>query len=192
MINLAHKTPYLFQGDSSNPKQAWRMCFSSTCAMLAESINPGCLIHHPKRGKRQLDDFYRETLEANRFGDTTEYTAQLRTLAVFCPQWKFQFRQNLTWADVIESLERKVPVPMGILHHGPVSAPRGGGHWILGIGINDTHLVAHDPAGDLNVVDGGYLSSAPTAGREIKYTRANLGKRWMVKGNDGWGILATR
>lgn len=196
MINLAAKTPYLYQGDSSNPAQAWRMCFSSSCAMLAEAINPGCLSAHPKRNGRQLDDFYRETLESLRVGDTTEYTAQLATLAHFCPRWEFHFRQDCNWQTVRLQLQAGVPVPLGILHHGPITNPTGGGHWICAIGWegNDSgKVICHDPAGELDITSGHYLDSSPHAGSAIRYSSNGLGARWMVGGGaTGWAILASK
>lgn len=196
MINLASKTPYCFQGDSSNPSQAWRMCFSSSCAMLAEALNPGCLRNHPKRNGRQLDDFYRETLESLRVGDTTEYTAQLATLRHFVKGFDFEFRQNCDWATVQGFLQAGTPVPIGILHHGPLSAPSGGGHWICVVGWDggdSGKVIVHDPAGELNVSGGGYASSASTAGNAVRYSANGLGARWMVGGGKtGWAVLATK
>lgn len=196
MINLAAKVPYCFQGDSSNPRQAWRMCFSSSCAMLAEALMPGCLRGHVKRNGRQLDDFYRETLESLRVGDTTEYTAQLATLAHFCPAWRFHFIQDGNWETVQAQLQAGVPVPIGILHHGPVNAPTGGGHWICAIGwegVDAGRVIVHDPAGELDVVNGGYLRSGPTDGKAQRYSANGLGARWMVgRPGTGWAILASK
>ena len=44
------------------------------------------------------------------------------------------------------------PAPVGFLHHGPVSAPSGGGHYVLAIGYSETHLICHDPYGELDNV----------------------------------------
>lgn len=196
MINLESKTPYCFQGDSSNGGQAWRMCFSSSCAMLAEAISPGCLRNHPKRKGRQLDDFYRETLESLRVGDTTDANAQLATLAHFVPGYRFHFIQDGNWQTVRLQLQAGIPVPIGILHHGPVSAPTGGGHWVCAIGWEGGEagkVIVHDPAGELNVPGGGYMNSSPTAGKAIRYSANGLGARWMADGpGTGWAILASK
>lgn len=196
MIDLSAKVPYCYQGDSSNARQAWRMCFSSSCAMLAEAINPGCLRNHPKRAGRQLDDFYRETLESLRVGDTTEYTAQLATLRHFCPQWHFDFRTDCNWQTVRLQLQAGIPVPIGILHHGPVSAPSGGGHWICAVGWEGGDagkVIVHDPAGELDIMGGRYLASSPTRGQGQRYSANGLGARWMVGGGaTGWAVLASK
>lgn len=202
MIDLSKKTPYCYQGDSSNASQSWRMCFSSSCAMLVESIRPGTLYHHPKRKGRQLDDFYRETLESMRVGDTTEYTAQLATLKHFCPLDSFSFTTNATPALLAERLSAGVTVPMGILHHGSLDAPSGGGHWICCVGMEGDgakgRFICHDPAGELDVRGGGYLSSAPTAGKAVRYSIEGLRRRWELGANgrytpgNGWAILAKK
>lgn len=196
MIDLGKKVPYLYQGDSSNPRQAWRMCFSSSCSMLAEAISPGCLSAHPACRGRQLDDFYRETLEGLRVGDTTEPAAQLATLRHFCPSHKFEYRQDCTWTTVRLRLQAGIPVPIGILHHGMVDSPSGGGHWICVVGWEGDdagRVIVHDPAGELSVANGGYLDSSPSAGRSQRYSANGLGARWMVGGGaTGWAILASK
>lgn len=58
------------QGDSATA-QGPRMCFSSTCAMAAAFLRPGCLAR-----EGQPDDRYLVLVQ--RFGDSTETHAQLR------------------------------------------------------------------------------------------------------------------
>ena len=54
---------------------------------------------------------------------------------------------------------------LGFLHHGSVSAPTGGGHYILAIGLH-RHSSNRPPYGELDVVNGGYRrKAAPTAKR---------------------------
>ena len=86
-----------------------------------------------------------------------------------------------------------IPVPVGVLHRGPVSAPGGGGHWIVLVGFDDVQgcWYVHDPAGEMDLVGGGYVSSGPVDGRFQKYSYKNLNPRWMVAGEgDGWMIEA--
>lgn len=173
--------PYFAQGDSDIAGQGPRMCFSSSCAMLVAYLKPGAL-----SGPGQADDIYlRRVLQ---YGDTTNPAAQLRALQSYGVA--AQFRSNLDWDHVESQLERGKPCPIGILHHGHVSAPSGGGHWILVIGCNAdrSRYLVHDPAGELDLVGGGYGSGR--SGRAVWYSAANLGRRWMVEGPDtGWGIV---
>jgi hypothetical protein len=81
-------------------------------------------------------------------------------------------------------------VPIGILHHGPVTAPTGGGHWLIIIGRSEdnTKYVVNDPFGDGDLVNGGYPSSN---GKGLLYSKKNLGPRFMVEGpNTGYVIEA--
>ena len=175
--------PYFYQGDSDVAGQAWRMCFSSSCAMLLEALKPGSV-----QGPNGDDLYLQRVLQ---YGDTTNPTAQLAALRHCGVQANYS--QGLDWGDVDRQLEAGIPVPIGILHHGPASAPTGGGHWILVVGRDAERktVLVHDPAGELDLVAGGY--PAYGNGRYVTYTRANLGPRWMVEGpGTGWGILARR
>jgi hypothetical protein len=70
--------------------------------------------------------------------------------------------------------------------HGPAHAPRGGGHWMLVVGLTDTHVVCHDPYGEMDNANGGYPKPG-WGGKNISYTWKNWSKRWMVDGNgSGW------
>lgn len=194
MIDLSGRIPYAYQFDSTSTRQGKRMCRSSTMAMLLESCKPGILRNHPDRRGRQFDDFYREVLESLRVGDTTETAAQLATLKHFLPSWRFEFRQNCTWEDVIASLQQGLGVGLGILHHGPVLAPTGDGHWLLAcgwVGGMPGQVICHDPAGELDVQGGGYMRSGPTDGKAVRYSSNGLGRRWSVEGpGHGWAMFA--
>lgn len=174
---------YFPQRDSATV-HAHRMCFSSSCAMMVDYLNPRAL-----QTAEQEDDYYMKNY-VFRHGDTTSPQAQiaaLRDLGITA-----QFRQNLTQQDVINQIDKNIPVPIGILHHGPITAPRGGGHWICVIGYdkNTGHWITHDPYGELDTLRGGYYGS--TNGASQRYSFKNLNPRWMVEGNGtGWGVIAT-
>jgi hypothetical protein len=172
------RVPYFSQRDSSTD-QGPRMCFSSSCAMLVEALKPGTL-----PGPNGDDTYLGRVF---RYGDTTDAASQLKALAFYGV--KANFVQNADWSKIEGQIGRGIPVPIGILHHGRVSAPTGGGHWLIVVGHTPTHVVVHDPFGDLDLVNGGYLSSN---GKALRYSRKNLGPRWMVEGpGTGWAILAT-
>ena len=67
--------PRYSQRDSAQLSQRDRTCFSSSCAMLLEALKPGTL----KGGNG--DDQVLAVVQ--RFGDTTDASAQLRALAHF-------------------------------------------------------------------------------------------------------------
>ena len=172
------QVPYFSQRDSGT-EHALRMCFSSSCAMLLEALRPGTL-----QGPNG-DDIYLGRVF--RYGDTTNAEAQLKALGDFGV--RAQLVQNANWGSLERQIARGIPVPIGILHKGPVSAPSGGGHWITAIGHTPDAIIVHDPFGKLDLVSGAYLNNW---GPRLSYSRKHLGPRWMVEGpSTGWAIAAT-
>jgi hypothetical protein len=177
------KVPYYSQRD--NYRDASRTCFSSSCAMLLEYMKPGTL-----RGSKG-DDKYVERVFS--YGDTTLSNIQLKALESF--GLKARFTTTCNFAKLDEQLVKGIPVPIGILHKGPSSAPSGGGHWIIVIGkiVNakapgGCYYVVNDPWGDLDNASGTYTS---TNGNSLNYSKNMLKARWTVEGDgSGYAILA--
>lgn len=173
--DLVLKVPYFSQRD--NKRDPSRTCFSSSCAMLLKYLKPKSI---------QTDDDYVATVF--RKGDTTSASAQLAALGEY--DVKAEFKQDGGWSDIDAQLTLGIPVPIGILHKGSVNNPTGGGHWIIVIGRNkdNTAYIVHDPYGDLDLVNGGYISSN---GDAKLYSKKNLGPRWLVESaRSGWFIKA--
>jgi hypothetical protein len=173
--------PYLCQNDSATA-QGPRMCFSSSCAMAAAFLRPGCLA-----GTGQLDDQYLQRVQ--RHGDTTDAQAQVQTLRNLGIE--AELRTDGRIEQLIAQLKLGIPVPVGWLHKGPVTAPSGGGHWSLVIGWEPAQrqLLIHDPNGEADLVGGGYVSTAIGSGKSQRYSERNWGRRWMVEGpGSGWWL----
>ena len=171
------QVPYYSQRDSGT-EHALRMCFSSSCAMLLETLKPGTL-----QGPNGDDTYLGRVL---RYGDTTEASAQIKALGHYGVSARMD--ESCGWDDITRQIDRGVPVPLGILHKGPVTRPTGGGHWIIAIGYNDDAIIVNDPFGELQLTHGGYMN---TNGARLSYSRRNLGPRWMVEGpGTGWAIIA--
>ena len=174
------QVPWYSQMDSADRAQAARMCFSSSCAMLLQYLKPGTL------AGPNGDDQYLKRVQ--QYGDTTDPTAQIRALSSFGIRAKFS--KVAGFADLEQQINRGVPVPVGFLHRGPVSAPSGGGHWLIVVGYTKDHLVVHDPFGEADLVSGATLGGVA---RFARYSRRNFGPRWMVEGaNTGWAVIAER
>lgn len=165
--------PYFGQLDSKTG-QGQRMCQSSAIAMRIEQIDPSIIGD---------DDSYLAIV--NRHGDTVSQSAHQNALTSL--GMRAEFRMNGTEALLCELLDQGIAVPIGILHKGPISKPSGGGHWITLIGYDETHFWCHDPFGEMDVVNGGYVNTNTNSGRAVRYSRKNLMKRWLIASNsDGW------
>lgn len=162
------KVPYCDQLAMADG-QGWRECFSASSAMLAMYW-----------GKEPNENVYDQL--RSRYGDSTEADAQLGALRSLGLDAHFQ--TNGTVAMLKEEIEAGRPVAVGWLCNGPVSAPSGGGHWIVIIGYDTTGFFVNDPYGNCDLVNGGYLSHHDGAG--LHYSFANWVPRWRVDGTGGW------
>jgi hypothetical protein len=174
--------PYYSQRD--NYRDASRTCFSSSCAMLCKFLKPNSI--------KGDDDYIRYVFS---IGDTTDASVQVQTLKHF--GISSRFATNLTFSTLDSLLSQGIPIPIGILHKGPSSAPSGGGHWIIVIGKETdakapggAWYICMDPWGEIDNASGTYPS---TNGNRVKYSRNLLKARWTVEGDGtGWGIVANK
>ena len=166
--------PYFYQHDSAT-SHGGRMCFTSSMAMALDYIDPDKIDGD--------DDWYLSIVLY--YGDTVSSDAQVK--AARSLGYDADFHTDGTQARLEELLDKGQPVPIGILHHGSVDAPTGGGHWVCLIGHDEKYFHVHDPAGELNLIGGGYPKSGPTDGKNQRYTKKNLMKRWLIANDhDGW------
>lgn len=171
--------PHFCQRDSATP-QGSRICFSSICATVAAFLRPGCL-----KGQGQPDD--RDLAIVQCHGDTTDANAQLRELRSLGIQAEFQTDGRIE--QLVAQLQLGIPIPVGWLHHGHVSAPAGGGHWSLLVGwdLASQTVLMNDPSGEADLVGGGYVTTAIASGKGPRYSARNWGRRWMAEGpGRGW------
>lgn len=152
------------------------MCFSSTCAMAIKHLRPDAL-----KGSNADDNYLKAVLK---YGDTTQYTAQIKA----CQQYGVlaTFYQKGTHRAILNELKAGYPVATGILHRGHVSKPTGGGHWMLLIGDDGKNGIFHDPYGEMDNVNGGYVTVG-SGGKDVRYSWKNWLPRWEVEGQGtGW------
>ena len=169
--------PYFWQRDSKTG-HGERMCFSSAMAMAMDYIDSDAI--------EGDDDWYLN--EVFKFGDSISSGAQIA--AAESLGFTVDFRTDASEQDLLDQLDKGFPVPIGILHHGSIDNPTGGGHWITLIGYDETHFHVHDPFGELALVSGGYPKAGPVDGRDQRYTRKNLMKRWLIANDhDGWACF---
>jgi hypothetical protein len=176
MSDIILNVPQYYLQTDSRTAHADRMCFSSSMAMGVKYLHPQSLL-----GTNADDDYLRTVLK---YGDTTNATAQIRAAADY--NVRATFHRNGSLQSLRDRLLAGLPVPVGFLHHGPASAPRGGGHWVLLIGLTETHGVFHDPYGELDNVNGGYPKRG-IGGKAVRYSLRNWLPRWEVEGpGTGW------
>jgi hypothetical protein len=174
-VGAVLNVPYFSQRD--NYRDAARTCFSSSCAMLCKFLKPNSI--------KGDDDYVREVFKR---GDSTDAAVQVQTLKHFGVTSRFVTNGTFSFLD--SQLSQGVPVPVGILHHGPASAPSGGGHWIIVIGKDGSDYICQDPWGEIDNASGTYPS---TNGNRVKYSKNLLKARWTVEGDgSGWCIVATK
>jgi hypothetical protein len=182
-VGAVLNVPYYSQRDNvtSGNDTASRTCFSSSCAMAAKFLNPKSITGD--------DDYIKKR---QKYGDTTDASAQIACLKSLGLNAKFSTNGSFSTLDTL--LSQGFPVPIGILHHGPASAPSGGGHWLVVIGKevdakapDGCWYVVNDPFGELNNATGVYSS---TNGAKLKYSKKMLSQRWTVEGpGSGWCVI---
>lgn len=175
--DLMHLLSVPFESQLDNQSgQGYRECFSSSAAMLARFW-----------GKVTSDDAYNRIRA--RYGDTTSAQAQLAALRSL--GLRSHFWTNGCRVDLERELLAGRPVAVGWLHRGPVSAPRGGGHWSVAVGFNSSHVAMNDPNGEALLASGGYTSNTNGAG--VRYSWRNWLPRWEVEGpRTGWMLTCSR
>ena len=177
-VGTVLNVPYFSQRD--NYRDASRTCFSSSCAMLCEFLKPGTL-----PGAKGDDKYVQYVFS---IGDSTDAAVQIQTLKHFGVAARFV--TNATFNLLDSQLSQGIPVPIGILHHGPKSAPSGGGHWLTVIGKDGGNYICNDPWGEIDNATGTYPS---TNGKHVKYSGNLLKARWTVEGDgSGWAIIAKK
>ena len=165
------KVPYEYQLDNKSGT-GYRECFSSSCAMIAKYY-----------GKVKSDNEYNAI--RSKFGDTTLAEAQLAALRSLGLQARYV--SNCAPGLLEAELRQGRPVAVGWLHKGPAQSPSGGGHWSVIIGFDATHWILHDPNGEADLVNGGYVKN--TGGAGILYSKERFNRRWMPDGAaTGWAI----
>jgi hypothetical protein len=167
----ANPLPVIWENQNDNASgTGYRECFSSSCAMLARYW-----------GKVSSDDAY--NLIRARYGDTTSAEAQLAALRSLGLTANFATNGDRTLLEA--EIQAGRPVAVGWLHHGPATAPSGGGHWSVVIGFSASHAIHHDPNGEADLVHGGYTANTNGAGQHYSWT--NWLPRWEADGpGTGW------
>jgi predicted chitinase len=178
MTDILWKVPQFYSQVDSATSHGQRMCRSSTNAMAIKYLKPEAL-----KGSNADDHYLKSVLK---YGDTTYPLPHEKAALEYGV--KLQNFTNGTVKDLLGALKLG-PVGVGFLHHGPATAPRGGGHWVLLIGATETHGIFHDPYGELDNINGGYVKVG-SGGKAVRYSWKNFLPRWASP-SIGPGFYAT-
>lgn len=168
--------PYFTQRDNFSG-QGWRECFTSSCAMLAAFY-----------AKVANDDIYAAVRQS--YGDTTDHRSHIAALR------RLGLNPIYTNISTLERIRSIIysgnPVAVGWLHHGPASAPQGGGHWSVITGWDPPgHIFMHDPLWEPDLVRGGHIPHR--RGEHVRCSLRNWRPRWEVEGpGTGWSLHIDR
>lgn len=165
------RTPaYFSQRDNGADRD--RTCFTSTAAMLAEMVKPGCI----GTGNADYTSYYQRV---KRYGDTTDAAAQVQALAELGIRARLVTNGDQKLID--QQVKRWGGLAVGWIHRGAVNHldPNCVGHWGLIYAADQTHLMLHDPQGEPDLVNGGFVPGK--AGAAVRCTRARFAKRWEVR-----------
>jgi len=164
--------PYFYQRD--NGPEGWRQCQTSSIAMCLKYIDlPG------------INDDIDYLKIIKKHGDTTRQATHRAALDELGVDAKFDV--NVAPDDIKAQIDKGLPVVAGLLHHGTISHPVGGGHYIVITGYSDTHWLVQDPYGEIDLFNGGWARVGPTVGKNQLYSFKNTNPRIFVSGGaDGW------
>lgn len=160
-----------------NGPEGWRQCQTSSIAM--------CLAYLKTPGINDDTDYLRIV---QRYGDTTNQATHQKALKELGVRARFV--TDCTPARLQAELNAGLPTAIGMLHHGPVLAPSGGGHYLAVHGFSDTAWLVNDPYGELDLVAGTWARQGGDSGRDQRYSFRNLNPRWLADGPEsGWAWL---
>ena len=169
--------PLPFFDQTNDGPDGWRHCQSLSIAMNLAYLGVTGI-------KDDLD--YLKIVQ--RHGDSTQQAAHAAALAELKAPGRFISSCSVERAKA--ELDKGFGLAFGILHHGPVTAPSGGGHYIAVRGYDATGWLVHDPYGELDLVRGGWARQGQGAGRNQHYSFANTNPRWLLEGpSSGWAWI---
>jgi Peptidase_C39 like family len=187
-MTLKLAVPYLNQLDNDTGYfgTGSRQCNLTSNAMAANFILADrkleSLSQRAKRlGLTEPESAYGKIL--NKYGDTTDHKANTQALAEL--GLKSYFSTNLNIEDAIDSLDKRIPMPVGV-HY------KLDGHilCLVGYDLKKKIFWAHDPYGIRAGIADYYEAVGGQSGKYDKYSFEIMQKLWASQ-SDGWGRVFT-
>ncbi len=188
MTSIKLDVPYFNQVDNDTNYfgNGSRQCCLTSNAMAANFILADrgleSLSDRAKRlGLNEPESAYGEIL--NKYGDSTDHGANTQALAEL--GLKSYFSTSLSIQNAIASLDKKLPMPIG-LHY------KSSGHIVclVGYDTDEKFLWVHDPYGVRAGRADYYEAIGGQSGRYDKYSFDIMEDLWTAR-SDGWGRVFT-
>lgn len=164
---------YCFFDQKDNGPDGWRQCQSSSIAM--------CLRYLKVKGISDDVDYLRIAMKYGISEAQETHIAALKAMGV-----KASFSRTRTIQQFKDQIDKGRPIAVGNYHHGPVTAPSGGGHYNVIYGYTDKAWMIMDPYGSQDLVGGSWSARGHGSGRAQLYSFANYNRRVFVP-SDGHG-----
>jgi len=172
--------PYFAQVD--NGPEGWRECQPTSVAMclnflrVKDPFGPGII----------NDNGFVRLVKS--YGDVTNQSSVSKALLSL--NVRHRFVVDCSEGQAKREIDSGRPLAVGMLHHGPVAAPEGGGHYVVIIGYDDRGWIVHDPYGEQDLVNGGFIKAGGLHGMSQRYSYKNFNPRWLIGGPfKGWAWL---
>ena len=124
--------------DTTYFREGWRQCHLTAVTMFLDYITNGKLTRDAQAmGFSEPETLYGKKLAP--YGDTTKPEAHTACLKE-CFNLNTELRTDLTKADLLATLAKGRPVPLGVAWHED-------GHWVCCVGYDAEGLIVHDPYG---------------------------------------------
>lgn len=181
---LKMNVPYYTQHDNNTEYfgPGYRQCNLSCNAMYLAYLKPIVQEHAKQKGFETVEDYY--GFKLNKYGDTTDHQAHTKALGDFGVETYFSY--SLSLEDLLKSLEKKIPMVMGVKY-------KIGGHMIIATGYNKDKecIYVHDPYGVRFGSSDMYEVGANGAYDEYSYDL--LKHIWVDMGDEaGWGRVLNK
>lgn len=167
----ANPLPLMYFSQRDNAHRASNTCNTTACWMAAMYVKPS-LWGSASQDPNADYNYFLPLVEDDKWDCTTDHSSQTEALKAIGIE--STWRTDFSLSAIRDEIEDGQPVVLGILHNGPVTRPSGGGHMITIVGYDATHMIVHDPNGELDLIGGGYLHGR---GDFRRYSFANLSRR---------------